>query len=274
MELLEDVPNPLDSNLKKSIPINTEVDLKYQEKKELDLKDEEVEEIQKSTNLIFKGNIGYGGFSTVKLAHSEKNNCYFAIKIINLLNPKKFKKKTYSKRKEFVDQEFQINYSSKHKNIVKLYGSFFYKNYYLLIMEYLTRKDLKSLIKKYIKKGEPMSEVLCANFFIDIMNGLRYLKNMNIIHRDIKPENIMISSDYTAKVGDFSLSRKIECNKKFTTSRSGTIPYLPPEAIKEKSTQIKPNHIEKLDVFSFGVLLYYMIFFEHPFRYRVSFILN
>ena len=248
--------------------LNQELERKRLEKQEIDLKEDEVEEIQKKTNLIFKGNIGYGGFSTVKLAFSEKNKNYYAVKIINLNNPKKFKKKTMSKRKDFVNQEILINYNSKHHNIVKLYGYFNFKQYYLLVMEFLHKKDLKTFLKKFYKKNDSMSEILAAFFLIEIIKGLKYLKSTHVIHRDIKPENVMVSHDYTAKIGDFSLSRKIDLDKKFITSRSGTVPYLAPEALKDKSNTVKGSHTERMDIFSLGILLYYMIFNEHPFNYK------
>lgn len=262
----------LNINLKKifeQVPEISELDKKKQEnRQELDLNEEDENEIQKKTGLSFKGNIGFGGFSTVKLAFSEQYKSYYAVKIINLLNPKKFRKKTISKRKDFVDHEILINYNSKHPNIVKLYGYLNFKHYYLLILEFLQRKDLKCFIKKFYKTNNHMSEVLAAYFIIEILKGLKYLQSNHILHRDLKPENIMLSGDFIPKIGDFSLSKKVDNDKKFTTSRSGTIPYLPPESIKDKGVVIKGSLSERLDVFSLGVVFYYMLFNEHPFNYK------
>ena len=92
----------------------------------------------------------------------------------------------------------------------------------------------------------------------------------NILHRDIKPENIMLNTNYVAKLGDFSLSRKIDLNSTFKTTRSGTLPYLSPECVKKKTT-IKSTLCEKLDLFSLGVVTYYLLFYRHPFNYKVKF---
>ena len=44
----------------------------------------------------------------------------------------------------------------------------------------------------------------------------------------------MLNNNYVAKVGDFSLARRLEQNKEFVTSKSGTLPYLAPENIRKR----------------------------------------
>jgi serine/threonine protein kinase len=164
-----------------------------------------------------------------------------------------------------------MNYNARNFNIVRLYGYFNHKDYILLIMEHMNNRDLKHFMKKFHSKNEGnLSEVLTGYFLLQILKAMGYLKVRNILHRDIKPENIMLNNNYVAKLGDFSLSRKIDLNSKFKTTRSGTLPYLSPECVKKKTT-IKSIHCEKLDLFSLGVVTYYLLFNRHPYNYKVIF---
>lgn len=55
-------------------------------KQEYDLKDKDIEDIEKLTNSKIICNIGYGGFSTVKLIFNNQQKSYFAMKVVSYLN--------------------------------------------------------------------------------------------------------------------------------------------------------------------------------------------
>ena len=235
-----------------------------------DLKEEDIEEIEKLTNSTIIQHIGNGGFSTVKLIYNKCHNTYFAMKVVNLmlnqinLKNKKFKRKTQSKNKEFIFQEIIVNFNTRNKNIVKLYGYYQHKHYILLILEHMDNKDLKYFMKKHKK----FSEGLTAFFILQVLKALGYLRMWPILHRDIKPENIMLNKSFTAKLGDFSLARKVEIHSKINASRSGTLPYLSPESVKKEASFDAFNY-DKLDLFSLGVVMYILIFGKHPYNYQV-----
>ncbi len=184
---------------------------------------------------------------------------------------KKFKKKSPSKNRDFINQEILVNFNAKNNHIVKLFGYFNHKDYIMLILEYMNNRDLKHYMKKFHQShgDENFSELLTGYFIIQVLKAMGYLKYRNILHRDIKPENIMLNTNYVCKLGDFSLSRKIDLSSNFKTSRSGTLPYLPPECVKKKMN-IKSIYCEKLDLFSLGIVMYFMLFNKHPFNYKVT----
>ena len=86
-----------------------------------------------------------------------------------------------------------------------------------------------------------------------------------IIHRDLKPENLGIAADGTLKVFDFGLCR---CVKKRTnstekyqmTGNTGSIRYMAPEVV------LGMAYTEKVDVYSFGILIWTLARNKHPYR--------
>jgi hypothetical protein len=60
-------------------------------KQEYDIKKEDIEDIEKLTNSRIICNIGYGGFSTVKLIFNNQQKSYFAMKVVRI-NKKLFEK--------------------------------------------------------------------------------------------------------------------------------------------------------------------------------------
>ena len=72
-----------------------------------------------------------------------------------------------------------------------------------LIMEYLPY-DLQSYLNPNKENRKCLSEKLRKIFMRQILSGLKYLQQMDIIHRDIKSQNVLIDpSNCIAKIADF-----------------------------------------------------------------------
>lgn len=53
-----------------------------------------------------------------------------------------------------------------------------------------------------------MSEIEVLNYFREIIDAFRYLREKNMVHRDIKPDNILVH-DGVLKLADFGFAREI-----------------------------------------------------------------
>ena len=91
-------------------------------------------------------------------------------------------------------------------------------------------------------------QILCQ-----VCDGLTALHSRGIVHRDIKPENIMLLSDGTVKIIDYSISRLMKPDQRKDTTTFGTAGYAPPEQFGFAQTS------GTADIYSCGVLLNYML---------------
>ena len=82
----------------------------------------------------------------------------------------------------------------------------------------------------------------------------------DIIHRDVKPLNVLITNDKTVKLGDLSESTIVNKERYLKSKQVGTPMYLSPEIIKKQA------YDHRTDIFSLGVLMYYMASLENPFH--------
>ena len=95
-------------------------------------------------------------------------------------------------------------------------------------------------------------QIVCAIY--QIVEGMKYIHFRKIIHRDLKPSNILISADGTIKISDFGNSKLITPDELSMTIGVGTNKFMAPEIIAEDD-----DYNEKVDVYSFGVLLFFII---------------
>ena len=99
-----------------------------------------------------------------------------------------------------------------------------------------------------------MTNTLKAKIVVEIAFGMSHIHKNGMIHRDLKPENVMLNLVFEAKLIDFGLTHVDEMKEKneSLTKGIGTMAYMSPEMINEE------NYNNKTDVYSFGVLLFYL----------------
>ena len=91
----------------------------------------------------------------------------------------------------------------------------------------------------YTEKG-PLNETLTRRYTRQILQGVKYLHQQDIIHRDIKGSNIMRNTSGHVKLADFGSAKKIfsETSEKNKTSYLyGTAPWAAPEVLRSESAR-------------------------------------
>ncbi|KAB8298768.1 hypothetical protein EYC80_000943 [Monilinia laxa] len=111
------------------------------------------------------------------------------------------------------------------------------------------------------------------SFFKDITSGLAHLHASNYIHRDLKPSNCLLhqdGSDMRCLISDFGEVQAENVIRKSTGS-TGTISYCAPEVLKQDQFGRYGNFTTKSDIFSLGMILYFMCFRRLPYKSADSF---
>jgi mitogen-activated protein kinase kinase kinase len=75
-----------------------------------------------------------------------------------------------------------------------------------IFLEYVPGGSLVTVLRAF----GAFAEGLTRNWVKQILSGLVYLHEKNIIHRDIKGANILIDNKGTAKISDFGISKRSE----------------------------------------------------------------
>jgi len=241
--------------------------------------------------------IGKGSFATVYIVQNiipregenedeknkEEKNVKYVAKVVN---------KSSSYKREQMLTEIAIHKRFDHSNIVKLIDNFETNHHVIALLEYCQDKTLLD----YRRKCKIVEEVKAKVWFLQVIAGLEYMHNLNVIHRDVKPENILLHGE-SVKLCDFGLSATIGEN--CCIENIGSPLYQAPETISEndsfyrqlEKTVAKDEKLLKelreslefeqyrmrcfgLDVWSLGVCLYYALIGKHPFNAENRTILN
>lgn len=121
--------------------------------------------------------LGEGGFGNVFLAQHVQTGQKFAIKIIKTENIGS------ASDIDNIFVEAEILKSLNHENIVKVHNCLTLKNMEVaIIMEFLQGGELL----KVVEKEGRLDEKTVQNFFKQIVKGMRYCHQNNLIHRDLK----------------------------------------------------------------------------------------
>jgi serine/threonine protein kinase len=183
--------------------------------------------------------IGRGAFSKVYAAEHCETGQRAALKLIRKDNCK------FDALNLFENEMDALMRISDHDNVLKLQDAFETDDELVIVTELCEGGDLFGCLtrRNHLKEWE-VRPVMRG-----ILEGLLHIHGKHgICHRDLKLENVLLKSDGTVVLGDFGLSKPY---KSVLLTRCGSEEYAAPEVILGK-----PYEAEKVDVWSFGVILY------------------
>ena len=193
-----------------------------------------------------------------------------------------------------LEREIELLKELQHENIVQYLGKRHYSlflrllnddvsadssadsNHLNIFLEYVPGGSVAALLNNY----GAFEEALVRNFVRQILEGLNYLHEREIIHRDIKGANILVDNKGGIKISDFGISKKVENSASPTLSLcislmplaidlmtgirtnrpslQGSVFWMAPEIVKQTS------YTSKADIWSVGCLVVEMLTGTHP----------
>ena len=124
---------------------------------------------------------------------------------------------------------------------------------FVIATRYMKGGSLEDVMKT---KPDWFTSTVKTVMVVGIALGMRYLHSKGIIHRDLKPANVMLDEFHLPRIGDFGT---IAVNDDLTKTKGvGTLRYMAPE-------QTGNHYTVKVDVYSFGLILYELVTGERAF---------
>ncbi len=194
--------------------------------------------------------IGSGGYGSVFAVELNGSPC-IAKRLHDILMGRGKQENVQLQEKQACHQNFcrecVLMSQVKHDNIVKFIGVHFGKDEFDLT---LFMERLHTDLYNYLDSTPDIPLPTKVSILHDVSCGLLYLhEECSIIHRDLTAANILLTVDNRAKIADLGVSRIYHRTVSHLSKLPGTLPYMPPESLKDYS-----QYDESLDVFSFGVL--------------------
>jgi serine/threonine protein kinase len=209
--------------------------------------------------------LGTGATSVVYLALDPFTGREVAVKVVNAsaLGDSETGRRY---RKLFLTEASLVGKLA-HPHIATIYDAAEENEASYIVMEFVDGETLQ----KYCKVDNLLPVDKTIEIIFKCCRALVHAQQQGIIHRDIKPANILLTPDGDIKITDFGAALAVSSD---TTQLSGigSPAYMSPEQVRE----LPLSH--QTDIFSLGILFYYMLTGHHPFmatnNYSVVYLIN
>ncbi|TQE03060.1 hypothetical protein C1H46_011231 [Malus baccata] len=217
-------------------------------------------QIIKNSDLEELRELGSGTFGTVY--HGKWRGTDVAIKRINdrcFAGKPSEQERT---REDFWNEAIKLA-DLHHPNVVAFYGIVLDGpgGSVATVTEYMVNGSLRNALQKNEKSLDKRKRLMIA---MDVAFGMEYLHEKKIVHFDLKSDNLLVNlrdpHRPICKVGDLGLS-KVKCHTLISGGVRGTLPWMAPELLNGSSSLVS----EKVDVFSFGIVMWELLTGDEPY---------
>ncbi|XP_076922138.1 mitogen-activated protein kinase kinase kinase 1-like [Bidens hawaiensis] len=194
--------------------------------------------------------LGSGSFGTVYEGFNEYG-FFFAVKEVSLLDQGTQGKQSILQ----LEQEIFLLSQFQHDNIVRYLGTDKDDAKLYIFLELVPKGSLANLYHKYRLQDSQVS-----TYTRQILSGLTYLHDRNVVHRDIKCANILVDVSGSVKLADFGLAKATKLND--IKSCKGTPFWMAPEVVNNRKNK---GYGPAADIWSLGCTVLEMLTGQVPY---------
>ncbi|PSS17541.1 Mitogen-activated protein kinase kinase kinase [Actinidia chinensis var. chinensis] len=195
--------------------------------------------------------LGRGSFGSVYEGIAD-GGFFIAVKEVSLLDQGDQGRQSIHQ----LEQEIALLSQFEHENIVQYYGTAKDESNLYIFLELITKGSLLQLYQKYNLQDSTVS-----SYTRQILHGLKYLHERNVIHRDIKCANILVGANGSVKLADFGLAKVTKLND--IKSCKGTPFWMAPEVVRQN----KKGYGLAADIWSLGCTVLEMLTRQLPYSH-------
>lgn len=159
-------------------------------------------------------------------------------------------------QRDKMTQEITIHKLLDHPNVVKFLSFFDDSHNVYIVLELCKQRSMMELHKR----RPSVTEYECRFYIHQILEGVRYLHDKQIIHRDLKLGNLFLNDKLNVKIGDFGLATQISYEGERKKTLCGTPNYIAPEILNKK------GHSFEVDIWSIGCVMFTLLVGQPPFE--------
>ena len=204
--------------------------------------------------------VGTGGSGTVFSAVDTRTDCRVALKRLSVQG------RTHCRS---ALRELKVQKAFEHENVLKVLQivdsegkslnscagaeSFKDTNFIFSVQE-LFGTDLHHVVQH----SGRLTEDYASLFLYQLLRGLKYIHSANVLHRDIKPSNLLVDTEnLLLKIGDFGLTRVLDCNydhRRHLSECTSSLWYKAPELLFNST-----SYNNKVDLWGAGCVFAEML---------------
>jgi eukaryotic-like serine/threonine-protein kinase len=192
---------------------------------------------------LLRGTVGSGSYGTVFRAWDPSVEREVALKLLNA-----------SDASDGRVPEASLLTRVRHPNVVKVFGAGRFEGCVGLWMEFITGRTLKAILDDQ-GTFSAQEAVLIG---LDLCGALAAVHRAGVRHCDIKTQNVMRETGGRIVLMDFGAAFVASAAADLETGLKGTPLYVAPELFEDTA----PTELS--DLYSLGVLLYYLVTGEFP----------